>query len=139
MYSINMSSILQSGVRFRAYPDAGLASTLARWIGCQRFIYNGKVNEDWLFAAQRRLEMASGNVEVKTPLDQAYAHFKHRELTPWLYDVPSQILRNGAVRWMSAKQRQLKELGKAPRRRTRRDFNSVHVTAELFRLGSVEK
>ena len=134
MYSINMSSILQSGVRFRAYPDAGLASTLARWIGCQRFIYNGKVNEDWLFAAQRRLEMASGNVEVKTPLDQAYAHFKHRELTPWLYDVPSQILRNGAVRWMNATQRQLKKLGKAPRRRTRRDFNSVHVTAELFRL-----
>ncbi|MFP3556279.1 helix-turn-helix domain-containing protein [Paraburkholderia sp. SIMBA_049] len=129
-----MPSILQSGVRFRAYPNAGLASLLARWIGCQRFIYNGKVNEDRLFAAQRRLEMASGNVEVKTPLDQAYSQFKDRELTPWLYDVPSQILRNGAVRWMNAKQRQLKKLGKAPRRRTRRDFNSVHVTAELFRF-----
>jgi putative transposase len=76
---------------------------LARWTGCQRFIYNGKVNEDRLFAAQRRLEMASGKVEVKTPLDQAYAQFKDRELTPWLYEVPSQILRNGAVRWMSAK------------------------------------
>ncbi|OUL93013.1 hypothetical protein CA602_02115 [Paraburkholderia hospita] len=134
MYSIHMPSILQSGVRFRAYPNAGLASLLARWIGCQRFIYNGKVNEDRLFAAQRRLEMASGNVEVKTPLDQAYSQFKDRELTPWLYDVPSQILRNGAVRWMNARQRQLKKLGKAPRRRTRRDFNSVHVTAELFRF-----
>jgi putative transposase len=107
---------------------------LARWTGCQRFIYNGKVNEDRLFAAQRRLEMASGKVEVKTPLDQAYAQFKDRELTPWLYEVPSQILRNGAVRWMSARQRQLKKLGRAPRRRTRRDFNSVHVTAELFRF-----
>jgi putative transposase len=134
MYSISMSSLLQSGVRFRAYPDPGLAFMLARWIGCQRFIYNGKVNEDRLFAAQRRLEMASGNVEVQTPLDQAYSQFKDRELTPWLYEVPSQILRNGAVRWMSARQRQLKRLGKAPRRRTRRDFNSVHVTAELFRF-----
>ncbi len=73
-------------------------------------------------------------MEVKAPLDQAYAQFKDRELTPWLYEVPSQILRNGAVRWMNAKQRQLKKLANAPRRRTRRDFNSVHVTAELFRL-----
>ncbi|WP_250523122.1 MULTISPECIES: helix-turn-helix domain-containing protein [unclassified Caballeronia] len=129
-----MPITLQSGVRFRAYPDAELASTLARWIGCQRFIYNGKVDEDRLFAAQRRLEVVSGNVEVKAPLDQAYAQFKDRELTPWLYEVPSQILRNGAVRWMNAKQRQLKKLANAPRRRTRRDFNSVHVTAELFRL-----
>ncbi|WP_350029966.1 helix-turn-helix domain-containing protein [Caballeronia sp. GAOx1] len=69
MYSINMPITLQSGVRFRAYPDAELASTLARWIGCQRFIYNGKVDEDRLFAAQRRLEVVSGNVEVKAPLD----------------------------------------------------------------------
>ena len=134
MYSIDMPTILQSGVRFRAYPDRGLASTLARWIGCQRFIYNGKVNEDRLFAAQRRLEVASGKVDIETPLDQAYSQFKDRELTPWLYEVPSQILRNGSVRWMGAKQRQLKKLGRAPRRRTRRDFNSVHVTVELFRF-----
>ncbi|WP_159462654.1 RNA-guided endonuclease InsQ/TnpB family protein [Caballeronia glebae] len=129
-----MSSILQSGVRFRAYPDTGLASILARWIGCQRFIYNSKVSEDRLFAAQRRLELVWGNSEVKAPLDQAYAQFKDRELTPWLYEVPSQILRNGAVRWMNAKRRQLKKLGNAPRRRTRRDFNSVRVTGELFRF-----
>jgi putative transposase len=70
MYSINMSSPLQSGVRFRAYPEPGVASLLRRWVGCQRAIYNGKVEEDWLFAAQRRLELASGKAEVKAPLDQ---------------------------------------------------------------------
>lgn len=129
-----MSSFLQSGVKFRAYPDVGVAALLRRWIGCQRAIYNAKVQEDRLFAAQRRLELASGKTEVVTPLDQQYAQFKDRELTPWLYEVPSQILRNGAVRWMSAKQRQLKGLGKAPRRRSRRDFNSILVTQELFRL-----
>jgi putative transposase len=107
---------------------------LRQWIGCQRFIYSSKVAEDWLFAAQRRLEIASGKTEVATPLDQQYAQFKDRELTPWLYAVPSQILRNGAVRWMTAKQRQLKGLGKAPRPRTRRDFNSVLITSELFRF-----
>lgn len=129
-----MTNQLQSGVRFRAYPAQGLASALNRWIGCQRFIYNAKVAEDRLFAAQRRLELASGQAEVKTPLDQQYAQFKDRELTPWLYEVPSQILRNGTVRWMDAKQRQLKGLGKTPRRRSRRDFNSVVITRELFRF-----
>nr|WP_279571264.1 transposase [Paraburkholderia sp. BL10I2N1] len=129
-----MSSKLQSGVRFRAYPEAGEAAMLRRWTGCQRTIYNGKVSEDRLFAAQRRLELASGKTDVRTPLDQQYAQFKDRELTPWLYEVPSQILRNGAVRWMTARQRQLKGLGRAPRRRTRRDFNTVVITQELFRF-----
>ena len=129
-----MSSTLQSGARFRAYPDRGVASLLRRWVGCQRAIYNGKVEEDRLFAAQRRLELASGKAHVKTPLDQRYAQFKDRERTRWLYEVPSQILRNGAVRWMSAKQRQLKGLSQAPRRRCRKDFNSVVITQELFRF-----
>ncbi|MDB5786014.1 MAG: transposase, partial [Caballeronia mineralivorans] len=59
-----MSSTLQSGARFRAYPDRGVASLLRRWVGCQRAIYNGKVEEDRLFAAQRRLELASGKADV---------------------------------------------------------------------------
>jgi len=72
---------------------------------------------------------------VKTPLDQQYAQFKDRELTRWLYEVPSQILRKRCgVRWMSAKQRQLKGLSQAPRRRCRKDFNSVVITRELFRF-----
>jgi transposase len=35
-----------------------------------------------------------------TPVDQQYAQFKDEDLTPFLYDVPSQVLRNGAVRFM---------------------------------------
>jgi len=38
-------STLQSGARFRCYPDLGVASLLRRWVGCQRAIYNGKVEE----------------------------------------------------------------------------------------------
>ena len=134
MYSIAMTLMLQSGVRFRAAPDVQLRGVLRRWIGCQRAIYNGKVEEDRLFASQRRLEIASGKTEVATPIDQQYAQFKDRELTPWLYEVPSQILRNGAVRWMGAKQRQLQKLAKAPQRRNRHNFNSVLLTSEVFRF-----
>lgn len=125
-----------SGVKFRAYPGAGLAAVLRQWIGSQRFIYNGKVEEDRLFASQRRLEIASGTSpeDIRTPRDQQYAHFKDDALTPWLSAVPSQVLRNGAYRWYTAKQRQLSKLARAPRRRNRRNFNSVLITSELFRF-----
>ena len=107
---------------------------IAQWIGCQRVVYNGKVSEEKGFASQRRLLLAAGETEVKTPLDRCYSQFKDDALTPWLSEVPSQILRNGADRWMDAKQRQLKKLGRAPRIRNRSNFNSVLISSELFRF-----
>jgi len=50
-------SSLQSGVRFRALPTQEQTHVLGQWIGCQRFIYNGKIDEDRLFAAQRRMAL----------------------------------------------------------------------------------
>ena len=137
LYSVCMSIILQSGVRFQALVSGSLAAVLRQWIGCQRCIYNGKVSEDHLYAAQRRMLIASGvtdSEKLKTPLDQEYSRFKSRELSPWLYDVPSQVLRNGAYRWMCAKTRQIKGLAKAPTHRTRKNFNTVMLTGELFRF-----
>jgi putative transposase len=107
---------------------------LSQWIGCQRVVYNGKVSEEKLFASQRRLSIAAGQIEVKTRLDRCYSQFKDDALTPWLSEVPSQILRNGADRWMDGKQRQLKKLARAPRIRNRNNFNSVLISSELFRF-----
>jgi putative transposase len=126
------NSLYQSGVKFAASPDSALASVLAQWIGCQRFIYNGKVQEDRYFSTFYRRTLALTGTD--TPLDQQYAQFKDRELTPWLYDVPSQILRNGAVRWRVAKERQLKGLARAPRKKKAHGRQSVLVTSELFRF-----
>ena len=132
------STSTPSGVRFAAYPDRVLASVLAQWIGCQRVIYNAKVEEDRLFAAQRRLLLREDpNAQVSTPLDRLYAQFKDRELTPWLFEVPSQVLREGTYRWMQAKQRQLKGLAKAPTRRRRTSFDSVLLCNDLFRVQHV--
>lgn len=129
-------ALLQSGVRFRAYPEGALAETLRRWIGCQRVIYNGKTTEDKCFAAQRRLRIAAGLMgdDLKTPLDRQYAQFKDPELTPWLSDVPSQVLRCAADRWFDAKQRQLKGLAQAPTIRHRGNFNSLRLTNDVFRF-----
>jgi putative transposase len=40
-----------------------------------------------------------------TPVDQQYTQFKNEDLTSFLYDVPSQVLCSGAVRFMGAMQR----------------------------------
>jgi putative transposase len=37
-----------------------------------------------------------------TSVDQQYSQFKDNTLAPFLYDVPSQVLRNGAVRFIEA-------------------------------------
>ncbi|HEX8883524.1 MAG TPA: transposase [Noviherbaspirillum sp.] len=134
VYHSSMTTSSQSGVKFRAQPRKAMQDTLNQWIGCQRVIYNGKVAEDRYFASLRRLHLRDDpNAECKTPLDQKYSQFK-TELTSWLAHVPSQILRNGAYRWMGAKQRQLAGLAQRPVMKRAFGRQSVMITKELFRF-----
>jgi putative transposase len=121
---------LQSGVRFRAYPGPKLSNVLAQWIGHQRLIYSLKAYEDRALAQRFR------ETGERSKPSRGYAQF-HSPERPWLKDVPSQILRNGADRWYEGKLRQLKGLAKAPQPRTRANFNSVLVSSELFRFKEV--
>ena len=90
---------MQIGNRLRCYPTPTQAQTLLAWIGCQRFIYNAKVGEDRYF--RRFARQSLSHTGAFAPIDQQYSHFK-TEQTPWLGDVPSQILCNGAVLWKQA-------------------------------------
>ncbi len=78
---------MANGVKFRAYPDNKQLALLTRWIGCQRFVYNSKVEEDRYFRIFRNHALALTGVQ--TPVDQQYSQFKDNELTPWLFEVPS--------------------------------------------------
>jgi len=127
---------MQAGYRFRAYPDDQVAGVLLRWIGCQRFIYNAKVREDRYYRAfQRRFADFAG---VHAPVDQAYAHLigdgagNADEDTTWLRQVPSHLLRNGAVRFYQGYQRFFKGLARRPTRQHRHGEQSVWLTSELF-------
>ena len=99
----NSLMALSSGVKFRCYPTAAQANALSAWMGCQRFIYNAKVGESRYFSKFRDKTLSCTGIDV--PVDQQYAQFKDRDLTPFLYEVPSQILRNGATRFMGAYKR----------------------------------
>lgn len=121
---------MQIGNRFRCYPTDAQAHTLAQWIGCQRFIYNAKVQEDRYYRRFKRKALAV--VSEPIPVDQQYSRYKDRELTPWLFDVPSVVLRNGATRFASAYQRFFKGLGGRPTIKKKHGKQSVWLTSELF-------
>lgn len=136
---------MSTGYRFRAYPDDQVARVLARWIGCQRFIKNAKVREDRYYRAfQRRFAAFAGQ---HAPVDQAYSHLigdgnaapglageRSEADTTWLREVPSHVLRNGAVRFYQAYQRFFKGLARRPTTQGPHGEQSVWLTSELFKF-----
>lgn len=125
---------MQIGNRFRCYPTAAQEKTLLQWIGCQRHIYNAKVSEDRYFRRFARNSLQ--HTGQYGPIDQQYAQFKS-DLTPWLSEVPSVLLRNGAVLWKQAYGRFFSKLGGRPVIHTRHGKQSVWLTSELFQFESV--
>ena len=99
------------GKKFRIYPTREQISSLAQWIGHQRFVYNSKVQEDRYFRKFKRKSLSL--VGEAVPCDQKYSQFIGTD-TAFLKEVPSQILRNGVYRWMSAYQRFFKKLSGRP-------------------------
>ncbi len=120
----------QAGFRFRCYPTPEQAQTLLHWIGCQRFIYNVKVSEDRYFRKFART--ALGLPEKYPPIDSQYSHFIDPELTPWLREVPCQVLRNGTTKWRQSYARYFKRISGRPVIKKKTGKQSVWITSELF-------
>jgi len=122
---------MQIGNRFRCYPTRAQEQTLLQWIGCQRYIYNAKVREDHYFRrfARKSLQHAGQHA----PIDQQYSQFK-TDITPWLSEVPSIVLRNGAVLWKQAYSRYFSKLGGRPVIHQRHGKQSVWLTSEVFKF-----
>src|SRR5215469_18947550 len=115
-----------TGNRFRLYPTQRQQKILLRWIGCQRFIYNAKVSEDRCFRGFAR------KFGGAAPVDQAYSHFIGPQ-TPWLREVPSQILRNGATKWQPSPP----EVLPPPTGRPAYDSETPRPTIRLADVGAV--
>jgi putative transposase len=125
---------IQVGNLVRCYPAKAQQQTLLRWIGCQRFIYNAKVREDEYFRRFARKSLAHAGQYA--PIDQQYSQFK-TTLTPWLSEVPSQVLRNGAVLWKQAYGRFFQKLAGRPTIHRNIGAQSVWLTSELFEFKPV--
>ena len=120
-----------TGYRFRLYPTPHQEQVLLRWIGCQRLIYNAKVQEDRYYRAFQRRFVATAGMRV--PVDQQYARFI-TDHTAFLREVPSPVLRNGAVRFHHAYQRFFRGLGGRPKLKSKSGRQTVWLTSELFRF-----
>ena len=129
-----MNAIMQIGNRFRCYPTSAQEKVLLQWMGCQRNIYNSKVREDQYF--RRFAQKSLNHVGRYAPIDQQYSQFKS-ELTPYLSEVPSQVLRNGAVLWKQAYGRYFSKLGGRPTIHHKHGKQSVWLTSELFNFKPV--
>jgi putative transposase len=120
-----------TGLKIRAYPSEEQKKTLSQWMGCARFVWNAKCDEDKYLTIFALKYLPPGNY---APVDQTYSQYKNKELSSWLSDCPSQILRNSVTNWFKTYQNFLQgECGK-PKRKKKLDKGSIHVTKELFRF-----
>lgn len=103
-----------TGIKFRAYPTSEQKRRLSQWMGCARFIYNAKCDDDKYY--RTFLAHSLGLTGEQVPVDQSYSQYKS-EITPWLKDCPSPILRNSAVIWYQAYQKYFQGLAGRPKRK----------------------
>lgn len=121
-----------TGIQLRAYPTNHQKLILSQWMGCARFIWNAKCDEDKYFRGFAR-KFTPYNQYYETQ-DQKYSHFKSEELSAWLKQCPSQILRNSASNWKETLDRFKSGICGRPKRKKKTDKGSIYLTRELFRF-----
>jgi putative transposase len=125
---------MQTGRKLAIKPNPEQQSKLRQWIGCQRHVYNCKVEHLRYQLRLRAMYLAQfpqtdvGYVET----DQKYAQCI--DFSPFLREVPWPILRNGAYRFAQAVARWNKKLGGRPQRKRKHGRQSVLITSELFSI-----
>src|SRR5579871_6354258 len=86
------------GIKLKANLTAHQKLILSQWMGCAKLIWNAKCADERYMTTNARKYCEIGTY---APIDQSYAQYKNKELTWFLYDCPSQILRNSASNWYS--------------------------------------
>ena len=107
-----------NGYKFRLDPNKEQQQLLLQWIGCQRLIYSAKVQEDRSYRRLPRQMM--GTTGEDSPVDQQDSRFIN-DTTAFLRKVPSQILRNGAVKFRQAYSRFFQKRGGRPKIKNKTD------------------
>lgn len=119
------------GILLHAHPTDVQKLALSQWMGCARFLWNAKCEEEEYLASFARRYLPLGSYpEINTTFSQ----YKSRELSPWLFDCPSQILRNSATNWYKTYRSFLKGICGKPKKKRKGRTESIYLTRELFRF-----
>ncbi len=119
------------GVKFHSNPSKNQKIKINQWMGCSRFIWNAKCEENNYLTQFSKNYLPIGTYP---PIDQTYSQYKNKELSFWLYDCPSQILRNSSVNWYKTYKNYQKGLCKKPKKKKKHLSNSIYLTRELFQF-----
>ena len=128
------------GWKSRAYPSPSLAVDLSAWVDGARSLNNGKTaDEQYQFWLRDRAILspswAGPSPQGERVIDQTYSQYKDRERSPWLYGIPSQVLRNRTVEHHMAWQNHFRDPRKVrvPTFQAKGERDTVWLTQELFR------
>jgi len=123
--------MLLNGIKLKANPTQDQRLILSQWMGCAKTIWNAKCEDERYMTRFARHFYPIGTY---APIDQSFSQYKSKELTPWLYECPSQILRNSATNWYQTYWKFIKgECGK-PRRKNKSNHGSIYLTREVFKF-----
>src|SRR5215208_4245505 len=125
-----MRQMMLTGIKLKSTPTPKQKQTLSQWMGCARFVWNAKCEENEYLTKFSRRYLPIGTYP---PTDQTYSQYK-TELSPWLSECPSQILRNSASNWYQTYRNYQKGLCGKPKRKKKSDTSSIHLTKELFKF-----
>jgi putative transposase len=128
---ISKGVVMLQGIRLKANPTDQQRLILSQWMGCARFIWNAKCDE---YRYHNTYARKYCSIRTYAPIDTKTAHFKSKELSPWLYHCPSQIIRNSATNWYQTYQKFMKGICGRPKRKSKTDKGSVYLTRELFQF-----
>lgn len=120
-----------TGIRLKANVTDHQRLVLSQWMGCARFIWNAKCDENRYHSTYARKYCPVGTY---APIDKKYSHFKDDDLSPWLSDCPSKILANSACNWFDTYQDFMKGRCGRPKRKKKTGNGSIYLTRELFRF-----
>lgn len=120
-----------NGIQLKANPTSHQRLILSQWMGCAKTIWNAKCEDERYMTRFARRFCPIGTY---APIDTKFSQYKDEELTPWLYECPSQILRNSATNWYQTYRKFIKgECGK-PKRKKRGHQGSIYLTREVFKF-----
>lgn len=120
-----------TGIKFQALPTKEQALKLSSWMGAAKTIWNAKCEEDKYQRTFARKFLPMGSF---SEVNAMYSQYKNKELTPWLFECPSQILRNSASNWYFTYQDFFKKRCGRPKRKKAGQGQSILLTSELFKF-----
>jgi len=126
---------MHKGICLVAHPTDKQRKTLSDWMGANRYIWNCKCSQDSFLRAFQKWCLPN---TYHPDVNQTYTQFKNKDINPWIFDIPSQILRNSVVNWYKTQKNFIKGMCGRPRKKHKDQGGAVHLTKELFKFDKCE-